>query len=245
MSRSKYSREFLELLDSVTAKRPRTVIQHILHHGHVTTEELRKLYGYSHPPRAARDVRELGIPLVTDTIVTSDGKTMALYRFGDPSQVRLSDASGRTVLTGELKAKLIEKDGARCNIYLESLSERELQIDHRVPFEISGRDSPTDGVDEYMLLCPSANRAKSWSCENCPNWEVKDPATCKSCYWAYPESYSYVATHDRRRLDIMWAGEEVNAYDDLSAAAARQGIDMPDYVKKVLARHLDRGTANR
>lgn len=239
MSRSEYPREFLELLDSVTAKRPRTVIRHILDHGHVTTEELRSLYGYSHPPRAARDVRELGIPLVTDTIVASDGKTIALYRFGDPSQVRLSDASGRTALSGALKAKLVAKDGARCNIYLEPLPERELQIDHRIPFEISGSDSPTDDVDGYMLLCPSANRAKSWSCENCPNWEIKDPTTCRSCYWAYPESYSHVATHDRRRLDIMWAGEEVNAYDDLSAAAAQQGVDMPDYVKKVIAHHIE------
>lgn len=241
MSLSKYPREFLELLESVTAKRPRTVIQHILDHGHVTTEELRRLYGYSHPPRAARDVRELGIPLVTDTIVASDGKTMALYRFGDPSQVRLSDASGRTTFSGALKAKLIEKDGARCNIYLEALPERELQIDHRVPFEISGHDSSADNVDEYMLLCPSANRAKSWSCEHCPNWEVKDPITCRSCYWAYPESYSHVATHDRRRLDIMWAGKEVKSYDDLSAVAAQQGVDMPDYVKKIIVRHLDRG----
>ena len=29
---SEYSKEFLDLLESVTAKRPRTVIQHILQH---------------------------------------------------------------------------------------------------------------------------------------------------------------------------------------------------------------------
>lgn len=241
MSRSTYPHEFLELLESVTAKRPRTVIRHILDHGHVTTEELRDLYGYGHPPRAARDVRELGIPLVTDRIVASDGRTMAAYRFGDPSQVRISDASGRTALSAALKARLVEKDGARCNIYLESFLERELQIDHRIPFEISGRDSPTDQVDAYMLLCPSANRAKSWSCENCPNWVIKDPATCRGCYWAYPESYTHVATRDVRRLDIMWTGEEVEDYDDLSATAARRGIDMPDYVKEILARRRNRG----
>ena len=240
MSSSAYPPDFLKLLESVTAKRPRTVIRHILDHGHVTTEELRDLYGYSHPPRAARDVRELGIPLITDRIVTSDGRSMAAYRFGDPSEARISEASGRTALSAALKAKLIERDGARCNIYLEPFSERELQIDHRIPFEISGRDSPTDHVDAYMLLCPSANRAKSWSCEHCPNWTVRDPATCRSCYWAYPESYSHVATRDMRRLDIMWTGGEVGVYDDLSATAARQGIDMPDYVKEVLARHVNR-----
>ena len=49
----------LELCEQVTAKRPRTVIDHILKHGQVTTAELRDLYGYDHPPRAARDVREV------------------------------------------------------------------------------------------------------------------------------------------------------------------------------------------
>ena len=44
--------EFLELLESVEAKRPRTVIDHILAHGYVTTEDLKERYGYNHPPRA-------------------------------------------------------------------------------------------------------------------------------------------------------------------------------------------------
>ena len=39
----------------------------------------------------------------------------------------------------------------------------------------------------------------------------------------------------------MWTGEEVRAYDDLNTAATEQGVDMPDYVKEVIARHLDRG----
>ena len=55
---SEYSKEFLDLLESVTAKRPRTVIQHILQHGYITSQELKDLYGYNHPPRAIRDVRE-------------------------------------------------------------------------------------------------------------------------------------------------------------------------------------------
>lgn len=37
---SEYSKEFLDLLESVTAKRPRTVIQHILQHGYITSQEL-------------------------------------------------------------------------------------------------------------------------------------------------------------------------------------------------------------
>lgn len=51
------------LLESIRNKRTRIVIEHILEHGHITTEELERDYGYNHPPRAARDVREAGIPL--------------------------------------------------------------------------------------------------------------------------------------------------------------------------------------
>ncbi len=57
--------ELQPLIDGVTALRPRRVLDHILKHGHITTAELTSEYGYNHPPRAARDVREHGIPLVT------------------------------------------------------------------------------------------------------------------------------------------------------------------------------------
>ena len=57
--------DFVEKCKAVTAKRPRTVIAHILTYGYITTEELKEKYGYNHPPRAARDVREQGIPLET------------------------------------------------------------------------------------------------------------------------------------------------------------------------------------
>ena len=65
MTKQEWPREFLDLLNSVQNKRARTVVDHILEHGQVTTEELKERYGYNHPPRAARDVREQGIPLET------------------------------------------------------------------------------------------------------------------------------------------------------------------------------------
>lgn len=88
--------DFLELCRSVTAKRPKAVIDHILQHGFITTEELKKTYGYNHPPRAARDVRENGIPLETFRVTGSDGRKIAAYRFGDVSKVRFTRLSGRT-----------------------------------------------------------------------------------------------------------------------------------------------------
>ena len=39
-------KEFLRLLEAVTAKRAKTVIDHILKHGFITTEELSAVYGY-------------------------------------------------------------------------------------------------------------------------------------------------------------------------------------------------------
>ncbi|MDO5113777.1 MAG: hypothetical protein Q4E67_05330 [Planctomycetia bacterium] len=83
-----YSQEFLDLLESVTAKRPRTVIQHILKHDYITSEEIKNVYGYNHPPRAIRDVREHGIPLVTYRVTGNDGRKIAAYKFGDNQELK-------------------------------------------------------------------------------------------------------------------------------------------------------------
>ena len=238
MSNEGLPSEFLRLLRSIEAKRPRTVIEHVLEHGQVTTEQLRELYGYNHPPRAIRDVRENGIPIETFRVTGSDGRRIAAYRFGDPSQTRAAQLSGRTAFSAGLKAALIGEYGSRCNIYQVDFPERELQIDHRKPFEVVGDSALSDDPADYMLLCPSANRAKSWSCENCPNWETKDPEVCRSCYWAYPENYSHVATRDLRRLDVLWMGDEVSDYDGLSERAEDARQDVPEYVKNVLREHV-------
>ena len=240
MTNPKLPPEFLALLKRVTAKRPRTVIDHILKYGQITTEELRDIYGYNHPPRAIRDVREHGIPVKTFRVTGSDGRKIAAYKFGDPSEVRTTQLYGRTAFSSQLKEALIKKYGARCNIYLESFPERELQIDHRVPFEIAGENVDLDDVNEYMLLCASANRAKSWSCENCENWKKREVSICESCYWACPESYSHTATRDIRRLDILWSDEDIAEYDKLRGEAARAQKEIPQYVKNVLRNHFDR-----
>lgn len=101
----KLPKSFVDKLNSIEAKRPKTVIQHILKHGYVTTEDLIKLYGYQHPPRAARDVRELGIPLVTFRIKSSDGRSIGAYKFGNVHTANdvVSKAHGRTALSNALK----------------------------------------------------------------------------------------------------------------------------------------------
>lgn len=239
MNEPDYPLEFLQLLKSVKAKRPKTVIDHILKHGQITTEELKETYGYNHPPRAIRDVREQGIPITTFRVTGTDGRKIAAYKFGDPSEVRATQLSGRTAFSSSLKAALIEKYGPHCNIYLEPFPIKELQIDHRIPFEIAGDDGTlSEDIGDYMLLCASANRAKSWSCENCANWQTRDIASCQSCYWAYPESYTHIAMRDIRRLDLLWSGEEIVEYDLLVEAAANVQEEAPQYVKQVLRNHL-------
>lgn len=230
---------FLKLLKSVEAKRAKTVIDHILEHGQITTEELKDTYGYNHPPRAIRDVREQGIPIIMFRVTGTDGRKIAAYKFGDPSAVRSAQLSGRTAFSSSLKNALTEKYGPRCHLYLEPFPIKELQIDHRIPFEIAGDHGDLPGnVNEYMLLCASANRAKSWSCEHCGNWQTKDVGTCQSCYWAYPESYRHIAMRDIRRLDLLWSGEEIAEYNILIAEAEKAQEEVPEYLKNMLRNHF-------
>lgn len=235
---SEYPQEFLDLLDSVIAKRPRTVIQHILNNGYITSEELKDTYGYNHPPRAVRDVREYGIPLVTYRVVGTDGRSIAAYKFGDPKEVKntLSKMAGRTVLSKALKQALIEKYGSRCFVYLETIDESVLQVDHRIPYEISGENDEKD-IDYYMLLSPSANRAKSWTCEHCANWDIKDSTFCLRCYWAYPEDYDHIAGKYEKIVSLVFSGDEVEDYYKLIELAGENTAQ--ETIKKILHEHID------
>jgi len=233
-------KEFIDLCHSVTAKRPKTVIDHILKYGSITTEELKEKYGYNHPPRAVRDVREHGIPLETFRVTGSDGREIAAYRFGDVSIQRFKRLSGRTGLSKKIKDALVEKYGCKCFIYLEEVDDRELQIDHRVPYEVGGDGEGAElDPEDFMLLSGSANRAKSWSCEHCENWNnIKDRTICLTCYWAYPENYSHIATRQIRRLDLVWQGKEVDIYEKLKAEAQSLEKEIPSFVKEILEREI-------
>jgi hypothetical protein len=234
--KKKLPKAFLDKLKSVTAKRPKTVIQEILEHGFVTTEQLKAL-GYEHAPRAARDVRELGIPLETFQVKDSNGRNIAAYRFGNPSQIedKLSKATGRTVLSKALKKALIDKYGSKCFIYLQPMEERLLQVDHRVPYEIAGDQGEQD-IDCYMLLSPSANRAKSWTCEHCPNWQQKDKEFCMKCFWANPESHTHIAGKEQRQIVISFTEDEIEDYNRLIALV---GYDKAEQtIKDLIAKYV-------
>ncbi|MBR3142022.1 MAG: hypothetical protein IKF09_02610 [Clostridiales bacterium] len=237
MKREDLPKDFLEVLDSVTNKRARFVIDTILEKGSCTTEDL-KNGGYEHAPRAARDVRELGIPLVTGRGKDKDGKNIAVYTFGDweeaKRQNQLSKTGGRTQLTAKLKAALIKKYGCRCNLYGEEYPERLLQPDHRIPYEIGGDPEDMMDTDRFMLLCPSANRDKSWTCEHCPNWINKDPEFCRSCYYAYPESYTHIAGEHERKIDLIFKGEDSDLYIEMQNRADANNKRLDEYIKSLL-----------
>jgi hypothetical protein len=218
--KNKYPKAFLDLLNSVVAKRPRTVIQHILKHGFITSQELKDTYGYNHPPRAVRDVREHGIPLLTYRTEGVDGRSIAAYKFGNPAETRndLAKSAGRTGLSKALKRALIEKYGSKCFIYLEQMDENLLQADHRVPYEIAGEQGEQN-LEQYMLLSPSANRAKSWTCEHCENWVRKDPVFCVRCFWASPMSYEHIAGKQQRIISVVFTGDEIEDYKQLIEAS--------------------------
>lgn len=234
--KQKLSKAFLAKLKSVTAKRPKTVIQQILEKGYVTTEELKDL-GYEHAPRAARDVRELGIPLETFRVKGANGRAIAAYRFGDFSKAddKISKVKGRTILSSAIKKALVEKFGSKCFVYLQPMEERLLQVDHRIPYEIGGEQDEND-IDCYMLLSPSANRAKSWTCEHCPNRERKDSNFCLSCFWAHPENYSHVAGQEQRQIIITFTGDEVEDYNRLIELVGTERAE--ETIKEMIKEHI-------
>ncbi|MFZ4580162.1 MAG: HNH endonuclease [Myxococcota bacterium] len=204
-------------ISKVTGLRPRRVIDHILAHGVVTTEDLARM-GYNHAPRAARDVRECGIPLVTTRVTGSDGRSMAAYTFGAPDQVVGGKLAGRQVLPKELRDRLHGLQGGRCATCSHAYEARYLQVDHRVPYEVAGEAASPAETERFMVLCGSCQRKKSWSCEHCANWETKGVAMCESCFWANPLDYSHLAGERVRHLILTFSGAEADAFDKVRAA---------------------------
>lgn len=228
---SKYAEILKRIGKTSMGRRPKTVVMHMLKHGFITTEILSKQYGYEHAPRAIRDVRDLGIPIKKSSVKNADGKTVAKYEFATRDEIiRLG---GRPTFPRGFKDKV--SSTGKCALCSISLDKRYLQIDHRVPFTISGDTADMEPVN-FMLLCGSCNRSKSWSCEHCTNWKKdKNPDTCRTCYWAYPTSYEHVAMMNIRRLDMTWQDDEVPDYESLVHEAEKAGLDLPKYIKQALS----------
>lgn len=228
--------KLLEAAQKVTAHRARVVIDHIIKYGFITTEDLKIIYKYNHPPRAAGDVRDQGIPLETFKVKGSDGRSIGAYRFGDPAKIEDGKLGGRKILPKQLKKVLVEQFGARCAISTEHYYESHLQIDHRIPYRISGdADGANRNPADFMLLSGAAQRQKSWACENCKNFlEIKSLEVCKTCYWAYPECYSHVAMKEERRVDMVFSGVGIEKYKVLEERAKVNNSSIQDEINRLI-----------
>ena len=228
--------KLLEAAQKVTAHRARVVIDHIIKHGHITTEDLKEIYGYNHPPRAAGDVRDQGIPLETFKVKGSDGRSIGAYRFGDSSKIEDGKLGGRKIIPKQVKKELVAQFGARCAISTDQYDQSHLQIDHRIPNRISGDNERAGrGSVCFMLLSGSAQRQKSWACEHCQNFvEIKSLKICQSCYWAYPENYTHVAMKEERRVDLVFSGVDIFKYKTLEERASQNNSSIQVEIKKLI-----------
>ncbi len=229
-------KELRDAVSRVTAKRPRIVLDHILRHGRVTTQELRDEYGYNHPPRAKRDVVEQGIPLRTTRVRAPDGRSIAAYELDLEAVVEGRKSGGRQAIPKHIRQALMDATGCTCAVCETQYPPTLLQADHRVPFEVAG-EAPQGGVGSlYQVLCRACNRAKSWSCEHCANWTARDPLTCATCYWAHPEQYAHIAMSEERRIELVIRGRDVEWFDRLVAALRRRGISVERFAVDSLRR---------
>lgn len=223
-------------------RRAVTALRILLDKGVVSTDDLQEL-GYNHPPRAIADIRDAGIPIASGRAVSArTGRQMAVYRFGAPEDIRGGRIGGRSAFPKSFKRALIERYGAIDCITRAPTDERILQIDHRVPFRIAGETGiESRNVEDFMLQDGSSQRAKSWSCEHCPNTiGAASAAICESCFWASPEKYEHVATNDYRRTDIVWQGDDAAIHDSLSKEAKRDDIDLPEFIRRLARQRAKR-----
>jgi hypothetical protein len=235
MEDDKIPPELLSLIENITAKRAKTVLDHIRIHGYITNVELNQTYGYDHPPRAIRDVRENGIPLESFKIPGPDGRKITAYRFPTNLKIEEGKGGGRRIFSKQFKQTLQAQTGEQCKLCGGKFSGRLLQIDHKDPYEISGDKSGTLNPEEFMLVCGSCNRTKSWECEHCDNWKNRKLISiCLTYMLASPDNYEHIAMRQKRRLTFNWNEDEIEDYDTLIDEANEAGLYLDEYVKSVL-----------
>jgi hypothetical protein len=159
------SKEMRDRIALVRNRRARRLLELIVEHGEVTTEQLAEQYGYNHPPRAKKDATDRGFPIISRTVKSQDGtRSIAAYSL-DPAGTFVEGRGGRKLVTKALRDQLLALAAGRCAICGGSFPDRALQVDHRVPYEIGGEaDTPT--LADFQMLCGSCNRSKSWTCEH-------------------------------------------------------------------------------
>ena len=221
-------KELLDRISRVTNKRARLVLDAIAKNGLITTEQLQAA-GYDHPPRAAQDAKDLGFSIRTIKVKHTNGKSIGAYVFDDGELD--ADKTGRRLLPKKERVALILAAGNKCQICRSQLN---LQVDHRIPYEVAG-ESQVGEEEPFQILDGSCNRKKSWDCEHCQNWLVlRNLDTCRRCYWASPENYDHIAMQQERRAELVWLGHEVSSFEMLKREAERNDRTILDQIKAML-----------
>jgi len=230
--------EYIDLVIPVASKRAKYVLDKLLSQGFITSQQLRD-EGYIHGARAIGDVRDNGIPLVTLDAKSEDGRSIARYELGPVSEIKRNKLGGRKAFPTSLKKVLVDRDGPYCAISEQELPIDQLQVDHRIPFYITGDISTARNPADFMLLSRSMQRSKSWACENCNNLKkVFDIRICSTCYWAFPNAYDHIAMKEERRVDVVFTNGEVRIIDKLRDAARSDGVSIQAIIKNILAQFV-------
>lgn len=228
-----YARDVLARADDLgLSRRARKVLEMLIEtEDEVTTLEMQAV-GLGDPASAIRDLKDKGIRMTKRTL-TVEGRRTASYWILTAEEAGSSDRlEGRTAIPVAFRRELFEAWDSQCAICLTKFPTRLLQPDHRVPFRVAG-EVDAFRVEDFMPLCGSHNRQKSFECERCPNYEVGDLAVCNSCYWASPEGYEHVATLPQRNVSITFRSEvEVALFNEMGVLADEADLSLPDWIKR-------------
>lgn len=225
--------EFIARIKTVTNKRARLVLDRIAENGSITTEELEDI-GYKHPPRARMDAIDLGFPMKTTRVKSRDGrKNIASYSFDLIGEFGGRGKYGRVLLPKRERDAIIAAAGNKCELCGAG---HDLQVDHRVPYQVAG-ESLRNEPNPYMALDGSCNRRKSWECEHCDNFtKYRKFQVCHQCYWANPREHKHVAMQPIRRIDLVWNGSDCKVFDRFRQKCEREGKTVAEGFKSLLKR---------
>lgn len=226
-------REMAERFLAKGSKRGKILLEIILRSGSVTTEELEAV-GYRDAASAARDVRDTGIPLITGKARSKTGGRTARYTLGKAKDIIDGRFNGRTIIPKSVKEKVLAHYGCVDWLTGAAMPRTALTVDHRVPFRVLGDPKKPDWrIEELMPLDKSSQRSKSWACEACENYRIRDPDICRECFWAFPETYEHIAMEPLRRTDMVWRNSDVELHDRMKARAEAEGITMPEMLLRL------------
>jgi hypothetical protein len=223
----------IEVLDFM-GKRPLQGLITLLknHPGWTSGKEIK--ISYDHSPRVLADLKDYGIPILAESRATRDDSKSHHYRLGRKENILRQPLKGRSALRKAIKRELLTKFGNRDSFTQIEFPESSLQIDHRIPFRVSGDNPENLVVDRFMLLSASSQRAKAMACKRCRNMSEGVLGHCRSCYWASPEGYDHVELTKAKITIIVWNEEDEDLLSSLTLSSARNNKNTSDEIKAAL-----------